>query len=142
MPSFVILYNLLGTIPLGLLPSPVSVLISRGRLGALEMAVGNVVGSNLFNMGVIIFVDDLFYASGPILRGVDMNHIVTALFAVLMSSIVIVGIIFRPRFWLRIWVGVAFTSVFQRRPVTKVNFSVWPGNLDTLFIEGLLQPET
>ena len=80
--------------------------VSAARLGALDMAVGNMVGNNLFNMGVIIFIDDLFYASGPILQGVAMEHIITALFAVLMSSIVIIGIIFRPRFWLRSWVGV------------------------------------
>ena len=80
--------------------------ISAARLGALDMAVGNMVGSNLFNMGVVIFIDDLFYAAGPILRGVDVNHVITALFALLMSSIVIIGIIYRPRFWLRIWVGV------------------------------------
>ena len=80
--------------------------ISAARIGALDMAVGNMVGSNLFNMGVIIFVDDLFYSAGPILQGADVNHIITALFALLMSSIVIIGIIYRPRFWLRIWVGV------------------------------------
>lgn len=84
----------------------ITVSIAAARLGALEMAVGNVVGSNLFNIGVIIFVDDLFYAPGPILQGVSGDHVITALFAVLMSSIVIIGIIFRPRFWLRVWVGV------------------------------------
>ncbi len=80
--------------------------ISAVRLGALDMAVSNMVGSNLFNMGVIIFIDDLFYAAGPILQGVDMDHVITALFALLMSGIVIIGIIFRPRFWRRIWIGV------------------------------------
>ena len=80
--------------------------VSAARLGALEMAVGNVVGSNLFNIGVIIFIDDLFYAAGPILQGVGMEHIITALFAILMSGIVMIGIIFRPRFWRSIWIGV------------------------------------
>lgn len=80
--------------------------ISAARLGTLEMAIGSVVGSNLFNLGVIIFIDDLFYASGPILQGASMEHVITALFAILMSGIVIIGIVFRPRFWLRIWVGI------------------------------------
>jgi len=57
-------------------------------------------------MGVVIFVNDLFYAAGPILQGAEVYHVITALFAVLMSTIVIIGIVFRPRFWLRIWVGV------------------------------------
>jgi cation:H+ antiporter len=85
--------------------------ISAARMGAFGMAVGNAVGSNLFNIGVIIFIDDIFYASGPILQGVSMNHIITALFAILMSSVVIIGIIFRPRFWLRIWVGMDTTAL-------------------------------
>jgi len=80
--------------------------ISAARLGALDMAIGNVLGSNLFNMGVIIFIDDIFYAAGPIFNGADTAHIITALFALLMCTIVIIGIVFRPRFWLRIWIGV------------------------------------
>lgn len=95
--------------------------ISAVRLGTPHMAVGNVVGSNLFNMGVIIFMDDLFYAGGSILQGVSIDHIVTALFAVLMSSIVIIGIIFKPRLWLRIWVGadtVALTVIYIAAMVT------------------------
>ena len=80
--------------------------ISAVRLGALDMAVGNMVGSNLFNMGVIIFVNDLFYSAGPILQGVSMDHLITALFALLMSGVVIIGIIFRPRFRPHIWFGV------------------------------------
>jgi cation:H+ antiporter len=82
------------------------VAISAARLGALDMAVGNMVGSNLFNMGVIIFVDDLFYNRGSILADVSTGHILTALFSLLMSSVVIIGIIFKPKSWLRIWVGI------------------------------------
>lgn len=80
--------------------------ISAVRIGALEMAVGNMMGSNLFNMGVIIFVDDLFYSAGSILQRVSMDHLMTALFAILMTSIVIIGITFRPRFRWRIPIGV------------------------------------
>jgi cation:H+ antiporter len=99
--------SFVGTLFLAICTSApeIVVSISAVRLGAIHMAVGNVVGSNLFNMGVIIFVNDLFYAGGPILQGVNDVHIITALFAILMSSVVIIGIIFRPRLWLRIWVG-------------------------------------
>jgi len=80
--------------------------VSAARIGALEMAVSNMVGSNLFNMGVVIFVVDLFYPAGPVLRDVSAGHVLTALFAILMSCVVIIGIIFRSRAWLRGWVGV------------------------------------
>lgn len=99
--------SFVGTLFLAIVTSApeIVVSISAVRLGALDMAVGNVVGSNMFNMGVIIFVNDLFYSAGPILQEVDVEHVITALFAILMSSIVVIGIIFRPRFWLRVWVG-------------------------------------
>jgi cation:H+ antiporter len=80
--------------------------ISAVRLGAPDMAIGNVIGSNLFNMGVIVFVDDLFYLKGPILSHATTDHIFTALAAILMSCVVIIGLVFRPRIWQRIWVGV------------------------------------
>lgn len=83
--------------------------ISSIRLGAPEMAVANVVGSNLFNIGVIIFLNDLFFSGKPILEYVSAGHILTALFALMMSSIVIIGILFRPKTWMRSWVGIDTT---------------------------------
>lgn len=85
--------------------------ISAARLGALEMAIANIVGSNLFNMGVVVFLDDLFYQGGPILKTVSTGHILTGLFALMMSCVVIIGIIFRPKFWLKIWVGIDTTFI-------------------------------
>jgi cation:H+ antiporter len=79
--------------------------ISALRLKALDMAVGNVVGSNLFNMGFILFIDDLFYTKGPLLSYVSQTHVFTALIALMMSCVVTIGLIFRPRFWPRSWVG-------------------------------------
>jgi cation:H+ antiporter len=88
-----------------------TVSISAARLGAPEMAVANVVGSNLFNIGVIIFLNDLFFSEGPLLSYVSTGHILTALFALMMSSIVIIGIVFRPKAWLRSWVGIDTTFI-------------------------------
>jgi cation:H+ antiporter len=53
--------SFVGTLFLAICTSApeIVVSISAVRLGAIHMAVGNVVGSNLFNMGVIIFVDDV-----------------------------------------------------------------------------------
>jgi cation:H+ antiporter len=83
--------------------------VSAARIGALEMAVSNMVGSNLFNMGVVIFADDLFYAPGPVLQAVSVGHVLTALFALIMGCVVIIGIVFHPRAWLRGWVGIDTT---------------------------------
>ena len=61
------------------------VTVAAVRLGALDMAVGNVLGSNLFNT-VIIAVDDLFYVNGPLLSFVDSNHVVSAFTAIMMTG--------------------------------------------------------
>lgn len=72
------------------------VTISALRIGALDMAVANLLGSNLFNI-IYLAVDDLFYTKGPLLGNVDSSHALTAFTAVMMCALVIVGFIFRPR---------------------------------------------
>ena len=72
------------------------VTLSALRIGAVDMAIANLLGSNLFNI-VILAVNDLFYAPGPLFAAVSPSHIMTALTAVMMSALVIVGLIYRPQ---------------------------------------------
>ncbi len=74
----------------------VAVTISALRIGALDMAIANLLGSNLFDI-IILAVDDVFYARGPLLAHVDASHALTAFTAVMMSSLVVVGLTFRPQ---------------------------------------------
>ena len=74
----------------------VAVTISALRIGALDMAIANLLGSNLFDI-IILAVDDLFYTTGPLLAHVDASHALTAFTAVMMSALVSVGFIFRPQ---------------------------------------------
>ncbi|MBI4742088.1 MAG: sodium:calcium antiporter, partial [Betaproteobacteria bacterium] len=73
-----------------------AVTLSALRLGAVDMAIANLLGSNLFNM-VILAIDDLAFTRGPLLAAVGQTHALTALTAAMMSALVIVGLIFRPR---------------------------------------------
>ena len=73
-----------------------AVTISALRIGALDMAVANLLGSNLFD-NIILAVDDLFYSKGSLLAHVDVSHALTAFTAVMMSALVGVGLIFRPQ---------------------------------------------
>jgi cation:H+ antiporter len=73
-----------------------AVTISALRLGALDMAIANLLGSNLFDI-IILAVDDLLYVKGPLLAQVDASHALTAFTAVMMSALVIVGLVFRPQ---------------------------------------------
>jgi cation:H+ antiporter len=72
------------------------VTVSAMRLGALDMAIGNLLGSNLFDI-LIVAVDDLFFLRGPILAHVSPVHAVSAMSAVMMTGIVIVGLLYRPK---------------------------------------------
>jgi len=73
-----------------------AVTISALRIGALDMAIANLLGSNLFDT-IILSVDGLFYSNGPLLAHVDASHALTAFTAVMMSALVAVGLIFRPQ---------------------------------------------
>jgi cation:H+ antiporter len=62
------------------------------RIGAYDLAVGSLLGSNAFNMAIIFFVD-LFYLDGPILADVHAVEAFVGVSAVLLMAIVLAGII-------------------------------------------------
>jgi cation:H+ antiporter len=64
------------------------------RLGAYDLAVGNLFGSNAFNMATFFFAD-LAYGPGPLLNAVSATHIITALFGILLMNVGLMGIIYR-----------------------------------------------
>jgi len=72
------------------------VTVAAVRIGALDMAVGNVLGSNLFDV-LVVAIDDLAFVDGPLLGQVSEVHVATAVTAMMMSGIVIVGLLYRPR---------------------------------------------
>lgn len=65
------------------------------RLGAVDMAIANLLGSNLFDI-LIIGIDDLFYRPGPLLSRVSPIHGVSAMSAVIMTGLAVVGLLYRP----------------------------------------------
>ena len=64
------------------------------RIGAVDMAMANILGSNMFNM-LVLGVDDLFYRQGPILYHVSQVHIVSVLSCLVMSGLLIAGLLYR-----------------------------------------------
>ncbi len=78
--------------------------VAAVRAGAVDLAVGNILGSNLFNMAILAPAD-LAYRQGPILSAVSPAHAITALFGLLMSGIAVVGLYYRSgRAYLRVGV--------------------------------------
>ena len=88
------------------------VTITALRLGALDMAISNLLGSNLFNV-FIIAIDDVFFLKGPLLSHVSTLHVVSSLSAVMMSGVVIVGLLYRPQTRLFRTVGWASLSLLS-----------------------------
>ena len=66
------------------------------RLGAVDMAVADILGSNMFNIAIIAPVD-LSYTQGPILSVVSGSHLITAAVVAVMNLLVIAGLRFRQR---------------------------------------------
>ncbi len=68
--------------------------IAAARIGALDMAAGNLFGSNLFNIAVL-GVDDVLYRQGALLVHVSPTHVMGAVAAITMTAAAIVGLTFR-----------------------------------------------
>jgi len=65
--------------------------VSAVRMGALELGIGNVLGSNLFNLW-ILGMDDIFYTPGPLLSAVDASHLIAVLAVVFMNALFLIGL--------------------------------------------------
>ena len=72
----------------------VVVSISALKIGAVDLAFGNIFGSNVFNI-FILALDDGFYTKGPLLTDVSQIHIVTAITAMMMTAIATIGLTYR-----------------------------------------------
>jgi len=70
------------------------VCIAAARIGAFDMAVGNLLGSNLFNLAILSF-DDALYLKGALLEESSPTHLVGALTGLIMTSIAIIGLTYR-----------------------------------------------
>ncbi len=90
--------SFVGTLFIGLattLPE-ITVSIAALAIGAKEIAVANMLGSNLFNT-TIIFIDDIFYRKGPILADISSGHLAQAFTVMAMTAIVIIAMAQKPK---------------------------------------------
>jgi cation:H+ antiporter len=90
-------HSFVGTVFIAIATTVPEVVVSVAamRIGAINMAVANLMGSNLFNM-LVLAVDDVFYTRGPLLEDVSNVHSISALSAVMMTGLAIIGFFYRP----------------------------------------------
>jgi cation:H+ antiporter len=74
----------------------VVVSVAAARIGALDMAAGNLFGSNLFNIAVL-GIDDVLYTPGPLLASVSAVHLVGLAGASAMTAVAVIGLTYRAR---------------------------------------------
>jgi len=90
------------------------VAITALRIGAVDMAVADVLGANMLDIAVIILVD-VAYSRGFVLSSVSSSHLVTAAVVVVMNLLVIAGLKARQRrktFLFVSWYAIALIGLY------------------------------
>lgn len=64
------------------------------RMGAADMAIGNILGSNAFNIAILLPVD-AFYTRGAILHDASFVNAVTAAAVIFVTCVATMGILYR-----------------------------------------------
>jgi cation:H+ antiporter len=90
-------HTFVGTIFLAITTSLPELVVSIEalRIKRLGMAIGNVLGSNIFNV-MIIPLADLLYPE-PVLQAITPSHLTTILLQFVITSILLVGLIYKFR---------------------------------------------
>jgi cation:H+ antiporter len=83
------------------------------KIGAVDMAFGNIFGSNLFNIAILA-IDDVFYTKGPILSDISANHVVSSSAAIAMTAVAAITLTSRAgKKWLFFaWDSAAILAVY------------------------------
>ena len=64
------------------------------RIGALDLGIGNVLGSNLFNL-LILGLDDVFYRQGPLMADAGAGHSISIVAIVMMNALFLIGLTYK-----------------------------------------------
>ncbi|UNC93687.1 sodium:calcium antiporter [Candidatus Contubernalis alkaliaceticus] len=70
--------------------------VAAARMGLLDMAIGNIFGSNFLNL-FIVFIAEIFYSPGPVLKDVSVEHLLTAQISIFLMAVAIIGLIYRSK---------------------------------------------
>lgn len=74
----------------------VAVSLAAVRMGAIDLSIGNLLGSNIFNI-LILSIDDIFYTKGNLLEDASDNNVISVFSVIIMSAIAIIGLTFHSK---------------------------------------------
>ena len=63
-------------------------------MGAVDLGIANVLGSNLFNV-LILALDDVFYRQGPLMADAAPSHSVSIVAIVMMNGLFLIGLTYK-----------------------------------------------
>ncbi len=100
-----------GTIFLGFATSLPEIVVSLWalRLGQFELALGNIFGSNVFNI-VILALCDLFDGPGALMSRVSIIHIFAISLSLLLTMILMIGIQKKGK---KVWAGLGLDTILM-----------------------------
>jgi cation:H+ antiporter len=64
------------------------------RIGAVDLGIGNVLGSNLFNL-LILGLDDVFYRQGPLMADAAASHSISIVAIVMMNALFLIVLTYK-----------------------------------------------
>lgn len=67
--------------------------ISAVRMGAMSLAIGNIFGSNTFNLVLLVPLD--LVHPGPLIESVSVTHVLTCMLVVVITATAIIGQLYR-----------------------------------------------
>lgn len=93
------------------------------RLGAFDLSIGNLLGSNIFNI-FILGLDDIFYTKGSLFAHIQKDHLISVIIVIIMTAVVGLGLMTKPnkKFWrlsfdtfiiLLLYIGLMITLYFK-----------------------------
>ncbi|ADO83234.1 sodium:calcium antiporter [Ilyobacter polytropus] len=90
--------SFVGVILLALATSlpELTVSIQAIRMGSFNMAAGNILGSNIFNI-TIVFIADLLYRKGSIFQSLTEFHIISSVMSLVVLMVFMIGVLFRKK---------------------------------------------
>ncbi len=88
--------NMVGFVLIGLATSlpEISSMVGAVRIHRYELAIGDIFGTNLFDL-LLIPIADLFFRGGPILAAAGRFEIVAVLLGTILTSVYVVGLLDR-----------------------------------------------
>ncbi|HBR10133.1 TPA: sodium:proton exchanger [Candidatus Acetothermia bacterium] len=96
--------------------------MTGGAIDAPQIAIGNALGSNLFNIAIIGVADFLLLGRGPLLLKVSNNHSASGALAILLTAVAMVGMTIGPS-----------GEIFRVGTITLMIISLYTGGMWFLY---------